>query len=239
MIYFGTRELLFFQNRKKNWQLSATGFTIAEHPFPADCECGVILNPHHFIYNIFDFDKIPWRRKDRKLLVELRLRKVFPDSLDPYHHHFTILDHGNVLSLLIRHDFLAALEEELRSAGLRPVFITNSTVETMNNTVLPDPEPRLVIENDGELNVTWICAKKTPRYIRKFSSGHGEWSQEIRRTLAFVKKNLEFQVNRFILVTNGNAESTKKLEELAALGLTRIDLQDSSARFLPGGRTIK
>ncbi len=238
MIYAGSRGWDFYLAEKGSWRLHARASSLENRPFPRGAACGLILNPGPIVYNLFSFERLPRRRRERKELVEWRLQKVFPDSLAAYNHHFLVIGRNTVLSLLVNRDYLAGLERDLREAGLDPVFIGNSTVETMNRLVFPDREPTLVLEIDGELNLAWVSAAGIPLYLRKFSvSSAGEWSREVLRTVSYAAKSLDCRIEKFLLLRNDGADPESQAGELAEAGLIPLNLKLEAPACLPTGKT--
>ena len=53
-------------------------------------DTGIILNSDPFIYNFFEFDKLPWSGKILRELVVLEAAKIFPENIAAYDHQFFV-----------------------------------------------------------------------------------------------------------------------------------------------------
>ena len=65
-------------------------------------DTGIILNSGPFIFNIFEFEKLPFQERLKKELVEWRLKKIFPENITEYEHDFFKLDKKRILSVLLK-----------------------------------------------------------------------------------------------------------------------------------------
>ncbi|HNX98448.1 MAG TPA: hypothetical protein PKK12_12280, partial [Candidatus Aminicenantes bacterium] len=74
-------------------------------------EAALILPSTHFIFNVFEFDRLPWAAAPRDELIRWKLEKVFPENLDLYHHHAAVIARRHVLSILIRRSLVDQCEE--------------------------------------------------------------------------------------------------------------------------------
>ena len=119
----------------------------------ADKETGLILNSANFIFNILEFEKIPFWEGLRKDLVQWRLQKVFPEDIGLYEHDFFKLDKNKLLSILFKRALKEQLEKTFGENGIQLVYLGNSTIEIMNHLKKLKTGPDFFIEVDKSLSV--------------------------------------------------------------------------------------
>ncbi len=160
----------------------------------ADSQVGIVLNSENFVFNIFEFEKIPlWEERQREL-IEWRVEKVFPENIDLYLHHYFKLSRNRVLSVLLKKDLLQKIEHIFRENQLELIYIGNSTIEIMNHLWKTSrrfgrkKSPDFLIEIDQDLSTIVFQDKFVPYYLRKFRSDQdSDMVEEIIKTLNFVK----------------------------------------------------
>jgi hypothetical protein len=89
LIYAGDRhaEIVRLQKRRIVDRSRLEGAALAESTDSAwagvvsglrPVDSGIVFNASPFIYNFFEFDKLPWQKKTLNELVTWRLQKIFP-----------------------------------------------------------------------------------------------------------------------------------------------------------------
>jgi hypothetical protein len=160
----------------------------------AETQVGIVLNSGSFIFNIFEFEKIPlWEERQREL-IEWRVQKVFPENMELYLHHYFRLSRNRFLSILLKKDLLHKIEQIFRENQLELIYIGNSTVEIMNHLWKTSRKfgrkrsADFLIEIDQDLSTIVFQDKFVPYYLRKFRSDQdSDMVEEIVKTLNFVK----------------------------------------------------
>ncbi len=166
-------------------------------------DTGLVLNSASFIFNILEFDKIPFREELRKDLVNWRLQKVFPEDIAHYHHEFFKLDRNKVLSILFKKELSQQLEELFKSNGISLTYFGNSTVELINNVRKLKPAPDFFVEIDRNLSIIVFLSNTNPFYIRKFRSDkEADTAAEIIKTINYVKNSYGFSPTSYSLLVN-------------------------------------
>jgi len=154
-------------------------------------DTGLILNSTPFIFNIFDFDKIPFQENLKKDLVEWRLKKVFPENLGEYEHQFPVMTRTRVLSILIKKNLKEKIETLFEENNIPLIGVANSTVESINSmSGMKKSCPDFFIEIDKSLTLLVFMEKGVPYYVRKFRAGQAEdLTAETIKTINFVKNS--------------------------------------------------
>ena len=83
---------------------------------------GLVLNSGNFIFNVFEFEKIPLLEERQKDLVEWRVQKVFPEKIELYDHQFFRISKNKVLSVLFKKELLERVEKLFKDNGLELIF---------------------------------------------------------------------------------------------------------------------
>lgn len=154
-------------------------------------DTGLILNSSQFIFNIFEFEKIPWQEGMRRELVEWRLKKVFPENLNDYWHQYYNLNKKRILSILFKKNSRERIEELFSTHNINLTYLGNSTVEIINHLAhLKKKSPDFFIEVDGSLVMIVFLDCGIPFYIRKFRVDQpDEIASEAIKTTNYVKNN--------------------------------------------------
>jgi len=236
LIYAGENSLRLFRREGRRWQERPplTGFSLTnmngELPQAPASEwlalpTGLILNPAHFIFNILEFEKLPFNPRAKQELIEWKLKKVFPENIDQYLHQFVPLDSQRVLSLLLRRNLADRLESLCQQKGMPLISITSSTVVLINN-LRRQPRLDFIIETDGALAAIVFLNRSRPLYLRKFTSeSAADFAAETLKTVQFVKNSYNLNPQRYIATA---ADSLLDKEQLAQ------SLQGANCRELPG-----
>jgi hypothetical protein len=153
-------------------------------------DTGVILNSDPFIFNFFEFDKLPWSRKLLHELVDWKLQKIFPENIDAYDHRFFRLNKKKIFSILVRKALSERIESLFREANIPLIYIGNSTLEISNRLAGFKRPPDFFVEVDDSSCCLVFQKRGLPIYVRKFKSGTGaDMAAEISKTVQFVKNN--------------------------------------------------
>jgi len=153
-------------------------------------DTGIILNSDPFIFNFFEFDKLPWSRKLLRELVDWKLQKIFPENIATYDHRFFRLNKKRVFSILVKKALLEHLESLFREKRIPLIYIGNSTLEIVNRLAKLRRPPDFFVEMDDSSCCLVFQNQGVPIYIRKFKSGsQADMAAEISRTVQFVKNN--------------------------------------------------
>jgi len=165
-------------------------------------EAALVLPAASFIFNVFEFDRLPWAPATRAELIRWKLEKVFPENLDLYHHHAAVVAHRHVLSVLIRRSLIDQCEEAFARAGLELTEIACSTVATASVLLSRRNCPDLWLEMDGAANLLFSSSRGRPLYIRKFRTGDtAETVAEVTRTAEYITSNYQLTPRSFQLVS--------------------------------------
>ena len=197
---------------------------------------GVVFSAAPFIYNFFEFDKLPWKTKALRELVTWRLQKIFPEDIAVYDHRFFQLDKKRVFSILVRRSLVETVEK-LFQDPLRPLtFIGNSTVEVLARLRRAKVPPDFFIESDRDGCTLVFLGRRSPLYIRKFRSGSAtDTVEEIGKTVAFVRGNYGVDPRRYWLIEYQDEAASAAMEVLlAASGLSRLRAGLGEAPHIPG-----
>jgi hypothetical protein len=202
-------------------------------------DTGVLLNSTHFIFNIFEFDKLPFQENLKKELVEWRLKKVFPENLDEYEHHFYTLKKTRVLSILIKKNIKDKIQQLFQENNIPLIYISNSTIEMINYMAkLGKSAPDFFIEIDKNITIVIFQERGLPYYIRKFRSDHAEdLVDEVIKTSKFVQNSYaKIPIHYSITADRPHSDLNFHLihEELAKLQLVSRDIKERDQLFFAG-----
>jgi hypothetical protein len=201
-------------------------------------DTGIILNSEPFIFNFFEFDKLPWSRRLRRELVEWKLQKIFPEEIAAYDHRFFRLNKKRIFSILVKKSLLARIETSFRERNIRLIFIGNSELEIFNRLAGRKPAPDFFVEVDVSSCCLVFQDRGAPVYVRKFKGGShpGDLAAEIIKTVQFVKSNGGCDPRRFELIDHRQGVAAGELiGELAQEGLSCPDAARAMpAPYIPG-----
>ena len=153
-------------------------------------DTGIIFNSGPFIYNFFEFDRLPWSRKLLRELVAWKLQKIFPENIEAYDHQFFRLNKKRIFSILIKKALLEQIESLFREKRISLIYIGNSTLEILNRLAKLKRPPDFIVEIDDSSCSLVFQNKGLPIYIRKFKIGSRlNMAAEISKTVQFVKNN--------------------------------------------------
>ncbi len=184
---------------------------------------GLLLSPAHFIFHIFEFDRLPWPRTRQRELVEWKLQKAFPENIDLYDHRFFRLDRRRVLSILVRRSLLEKAAELFAGLRMEPTVIGSTTVCLLNR-VSRRGAPDLLVEIDGSVLNLLFLRHGRPVYVRRSKTAStAEYAGEIAKTVQYAASSQGLQPRRFQVAALGpDAPDLGSAAELADLGLTAL-----------------
>lgn len=201
-----------------------------------DVDTGIILNSGPFIFNIFEFEKIPWQEGLKRELVEWRLKKVFPENIADYEHDFFKLDKKRILSILFKKSLKENIENLFQENDISLNYMGNSTVEMMNHIVkLKKDAPDFFIEMDKNLSITVFLGQGLPYYIRKFRADQAaEIVNEVAKTINFVKNSYS-RVPRTcsLMIRRSDIELHTVSDELSKMEILPLDLKNNEQFIFP------
>jgi hypothetical protein len=202
-------------------------------------ETGVILNADPFIFNIFEFDRLPWSGRLRRELVDWKLQKIFPENIEAYDHRHFRLDGRRIFSVLVRRSTVEHLEALFRASRIPLILIGCSTLEIMNRLARRRRPDFFVEIDDISCSLVFSDPQGRPVYIRKFrAASRPEAAAEISRTVQFVKSSSGRESRRVLIIDHRGPEAADALAaELAVENLSRLD--DAAAGgtpYIPGSR---
>ena len=190
-------------------------------------DTGIILNSDPFIYNFFEFDKLPWSQKLLRELVAWKLQKIFPENIEAYNHQFFRLNNKRILSILIKKTLLDQIESWFREKRTPLIYIGNSTLEILNRLAKLKRPPDFFVEIDDSSCSLVFQNKGIPIYIRKFKIGSRlDVAAEISKTAQFVKNNYGCDPRSYCFIDHQEEISTDGIaaelarENLSCLGAT-------------------
>lgn len=200
--------------------ISDSDFLAVVRQLPA-LDTGVILNSSDFIFNIFEFEKIPYKEDLKKDLVEWRLKKVFPESIEDYNHQYYSISSTRILSVLFKKSLKERIETLFHDNDIPLIHIGNSTVELLNHiSGLKKSAADFFIESDKSLNLIVFQEQGVPYYIRKFRSMQDEdLIAEVVRTINYVKSSLSRTPRSYSLMVD-------RTHSALDLGVIREQLAD-------------
>jgi len=247
VIYAGDRhaEVFVLQNNKIISRARVPGTALAETTAERWTEIaerlqaentGVIFNAAPFIYNFFEFDKLPWQKKALRELVAWRLQKVFPESIEAYDHRFFQLDKKRVLSILVKKSLPEKMERFFLEKQIPLVYIGNSIMEILIRLLRAKVPPDFFVESDAASCTLVFQKGRSPIYIRKFSSGSiADTVEEISKTVHFVRSHFGIEPRSYWLIDQRDEMADEAMQEkLAAGNLSRLTTDPGKAPFIPG-----
>lgn len=198
-------------------------------------DTGIILNSAYYIFNIFDFEKIPLREDLQQEIVEWRLRKVFPENIEEYDHQFFKLSKNKILSILFKKSFKEKIEELFTANDLNLIYLGNSTVNIINNVVAQKISPDFFIEIDRDLFIIVFQNRSMPFYIRKFrNENESEVKGEIVKTINYVKNSYSQVPRTYSIISNRSDLDVDLIgDELSKLDIHPQNLKNRENLFLP------
>ncbi len=197
-------------------------------------EAALVLPAGHFIFNVFEFDRVPWRARTRAELIDWKLGKVFPENIDFYHHHAAVLARRHVLSILVRRTLIEQCEEAFHRAGLKLTEIAGTTATAAAVLLSSRKCPDLWLEMDGAANLLFSAHRGRPVYIRKFRSGDvAETVAEVVRTTQYIAGNYQVHPATFQLLSLDEERKKMVRAGLLAAGLTEKALFPHRLPMLP------
>jgi hypothetical protein len=200
-------------------------------------ESGLIFGASPFIFNFFEFDRLPWQRKALRELVAWRLQKIFPGDLSAYDHRFYRLDRRRILSVLAPRALLAGAEARFRQARAPLTFIGSSTLTLLARMQQARPAPDFLIESDGAGVTMLFQQRRLPLYIRKFrGSSAADAIAEAGKTAAFVRGQYGADPRRYWLIDHGGdaAAIEAGLASVAGSEFVRLPAGPDAAPPIPG-----
>lgn len=202
-------------------------------------ETGIVFSASPFIYNLFDFDRLPWPNKACGELVAWRLQKIFPGDLAAYDQRFFRLDRKRILSILAPRSLRETAEARFREKGVPLTFIGSSTLTLLRRMQAARPAPDFFIESDGPACTLLFQNRRTPIYIRTFrGSSPADAVEEALKTVAFVRGQYGVEPRRYWLIDHrdGAAALATALASLAGQEYTRLQSGLGEAPHIPGSR---
>jgi hypothetical protein len=199
-------------------------------------DTGIILNSSSYIFNIFDFEKIPLRRETQREIVEWRLRKVFPENIEEYDHRFFNVGKNRVLSILFKKSLKEKIEGLFADSHINLIHIGNSTVNCLNNVLSLKSAPDFFIEIDRDLIIVVFQDRTLPFYIRKFrGENESEVVAELAKTINYVKNSYAQTPRTYSVISNRCDLNLDVLRyELKEQEVRPLDLKNKEHLFLPG-----
>jgi hypothetical protein len=197
-------------------------------------DTGILFNSGQFIFNIFDFDKIPFQEKMRREIVEWRLKKVFPENLDEYIHTYFKISKNRVLSVLFKKSIKEKIEALFAENNLSLIYMGNSTIEILNyagkrRRVSPD----FFIEIDKALSIVVFMNKGEPIYFRKFRNDQTAGIvAEVIKTVNFIKNSYSQDPRTYFLTAESSEVDLSYIQdELSKLGISPLELKNRDQVF--------
>ena len=245
LIYAGDRhaEIVRMQKGKIVHRQRVEGAALAENPDAAWAgiapgllaeDAGIIFNASPFIYNFFEFDKLPWQKKTLRDLVTWRLEKIFPENIEAYDHRFFPLDRKRVLSILVKKALLENTERLFAEKRVPLTYIGNSTMEILSRSLRAKSPPDFFLEKDQAGSTLVFQNRRSPIYIRKFKSASAaDTVDEITKTVNFVRSNYASEPRRYWLVEHRDDDDAAVEERLGAAGFSRLRTGLGAAPHLP------
>jgi len=246
IIYAGDRhaDIVRLRQGKVAESASLEGASLADNadaawdaiaPRLRDEDTGIVFNAAPFIYNFFEFDKLPWQKKTLRELVSWRLQKIFPENIEAYEHRFFRLDARRVLSILVRKALLEKTERLFAERRLPLTYIGNSTMEILSRSRRAKAAPDFFLESDRAGCTLAFLSRRSPIYIRKFKSAAvADTVDEITKTVNFVRNGYGIEPRHYWLIEHADPAAAAAMEErLADAGFTRLRSGLGTAPHLP------
>ncbi len=226
--------------RKSKSLTNLTLFDISSHQFKeiaremVALDTGILLNSSQFIFNIFEFEKLPWQPSMRKEVVEWRVKKIFPENLDDYVHDFFCLTKKRVISVLFKKEIREKLETLFEENNIPLIYMGNSTLEIINQLAKIKKEaPDFFIEIDKSLAIMVFINRNIPYYIRKFRFDKEiGLVNEIIKTVNYVKNNYSLTPQRYFIASDPSEIDTNLIRnELTGSELQSIEIKPKDQLF--------
>jgi hypothetical protein len=202
-------------------------------------DTGIILNSDPFIFNFFEFDRLPWSRKLLRELVDWKLQKIFPENTEAYDHQFFRLNKKRVLSVLIKKAFLEQVESLFQGKRIPLIYVGNSTLEILNRLTELGRPPDFFLEIDDASCSLVFQNRGLPIYIRKFKiDSRLEMAAEISKTVQFVKNNYGCHPRSYFIIEHQEEVSADRIvAELAGENLSCVSAAvTGKTPYIPGSR---
>lgn len=200
--------------------------------------CGVLFDPVHFIYNLFEFDHIPFSIKKQRELIEWKLQKVFPEEIGNYIHHFFKISGKTVFSILIKKKTVQRVESFFQNLGKTVTYIGSPTLEIMRRISHGKNGADFFIEISPTVFV--LCFQKDRRlfYIRKSKYSSPEMIiEEIQKTCQFISNQFNWKPVSFSWIDPFRLmDPEKAVMELDAFQLRPSPVSPPPIPFLPKKR---
>jgi hypothetical protein len=199
---------------------------------------GILLNSGQFIFNIFEFEKIPFQEKMRRQVVEWRLKKVFPENIDDYVHSFYKLSATRILSVLFKKSLKEKIETFFKENNLNLIYIGNSTMEIIDRvgaSRVKKTAPDFFIEVDKALSIVVFLDKGVPFYIRKFRGENAAGiASEVIKTVNFIKNSYSKEPRSYFLAADPSEVDFSFIkDELSGIGIQPVELKQENRLFFP------
>ncbi len=205
---------------------------------PAE-ETGIVFSAAPFIFNFFEFDKLPWQKRALGELVTWRLQKIFPGDIAAHHHRFFRLDRRRVFSILAPLALAESAEAHFRQHRVPLTFIGSSTMALLARMQAAKSAPDFAIESDGASCTMLFLHRRSPIYIRKFrGSSPADAVEEAGKTMAFVRDQYGAEPGRYWLVDHSGAADAiaAGLAALAPERCRRLQAGVGEAPYIPGSQ---
>jgi len=197
-------------------------------------DTGIMLNSSQFVFNVIEFEKIPFQEKMRRDVIEWRLKKIFPENIDDYEHKYFKLSKKRVLSVLFKKVYKEKIESLFAETNIPVIFIGNSTIEVLNRArSMRRTFPDFFIEIDKALSIIIFMNKGVPFYIRKFRSNQASGVvSEVNKTVNFIKNSNALDPRNYFLVGESLEVDIPFIrEELGKAGFQSLDLKPTNQLF--------
>jgi hypothetical protein len=202
-------------------------------------DTGIVLNSDPFIFNFFEFDRLPWSKKLLRELVDWKLQKIFPENIAAYEHQFFCLNKKRIFSILIKKTLLEQLESLFREKRMPLIYIGNSTLEILNRLAKLKRSPDFFVEIDDASCSLVFQNKGLPIYIRKFKGGSIlEIAAEISKTVQFVKNSYGCEPRSYFIIDHQEEVSAEPIAaELAGENLSCLSTAAAGGKpYIPGSK---
>lgn len=215
--------------------LSSRNFRDVVENFTEGTNIGLVLNSSQFIFNILEFDKIPFRKNLRRDLIEWKIKKVFPEDINQYDHDFFVLSKKRILSVLFKKDMKHKIEKLIDDSNHSLIYLGNSTIELMNHILRGKRIPDFFMEIDKQLLVVVFQHRSVPYYIRKFRVEQtDEIKDEIFKTLRYVTGTFGSTPRTYALVSRDDNRYRDIIrQDLNSAELVEVPLDSDRFLFLP------
>jgi hypothetical protein len=197
-------------------------------------DTGVVLSPTFFIFNLFEFDAIPWQPRLRREVIEWRLQKIFPEPLENYLHHYRAIAPRRFLSILLRQSWSDTIEDAFASLQVPLIRLTSSTIQLANSIFQGAAAPDCFIELEKSQIVMAFQRRRRLVYMRKFNYEHAhDVAAECLKTIQYVTSTLALTPTTFALTgfPDAGPGAAQITAELAQHGLHPSPLADAAALY--------